>query len=168
MGTYFNKVADNETELPVQRIVVVSPVSTIYDYKKLSFKLRIAKIIFNRKRSSGLRKHPGSSNGLCVFHKDFIDAGKAYSGKTKEEYDPDIPAIVVNTSGTSGDSVKGAVHSNRSYNIFVNQISIIFPQIKRRDTIYGYIPLFSMYSSIPYALPPSGVPRYGNSDSGLP
>ena len=145
MGTYFDKVAGNENELPVQKIVVVSPVSTLYDYKKLSFKLKLAKIIFNRRRRSGLKKHPGSD--LCVFHKEFVDAGKTYSGKVAEEYDPDIPAIVVNTSGTSGDSVKGAVHSNRSYNIFINQISTLFQQVKRRDTFYGYIPFFSMYGS---------------------
>ncbi len=145
MGTYFDKVAENENELPVQRIIVVSPVSTLYDYKKLGFKLRLAKVVFNRKRRSGLKKHPGSD--LRVFHKEFIDAGKTYSGNVAEKYDPSIPAIVVNTSGTSGDSVKGAVHTNKSYNILSNQTDFITDEIKRGYSYYGYIPFFSMYGS---------------------
>ena len=145
MGTYFDKVAENENELPVHKIVVVSPVSTLYDYKKLGFKLRLAKVVFNRKRRSGLKKHPGSD--LCVFHKEFIDAGKTYSGNVAEEYDPNIPAIVVNTSGTSGDSVKGAVHTNKSYNILSNQTDFISNEIKRGYSYFGYIPYFTMYGS---------------------
>lgn len=62
------------------------------------------------------------------------------------EYDPDIPCIVLNTSGTSG-LPKGAIHSNKSYNIFANQVKENFDQIKRGYKYLAYVPFFSMYGS---------------------
>lgn len=145
MGTYFDKVAENENELAVQKIVVVSPVNTLYDSNALNIKMCLAKAIFNSKRRNGEKRHPESH--LRVYHQAFIENGKKYAGKIAEEYDPNIPAIVVNTSGTSGDSVKGAVHTNRSYNILSNQTDFITNEIKRGFSYYGYIPFFSMYGS---------------------
>lgn len=125
--------------------MVVSPLSTLNARKRLSAKQRIIRLLYNVKAASMQRKAPKSEK--CCFHPNFISAGKLYTGTVAEEYDPNIPAIVVNTSGTSGESVKGAMHSNKSYNVFVNQISILFTQVKREDTNYGYIPFFSMYGS---------------------
>lgn len=150
MGTYFAKVADYEKELPVEKIVVVSPLNSIDKANVISIKLIITKMIFGSKKKTGIRKYPNSIKR--VFLDEFITRGQKYSGVVKTNYDPNIPAIVVNTSGTSGDSVKGAIHTNRSYNIFMNQIIVEFmrenhPQIERGGMYYGYIPFFSMYGS---------------------
>lgn len=144
MGTYYSKVAAREDQLAVDRIVVVSPLSS-FEGRKLSAKQFIIKKLYGMKMAKQQKKAPCSEK-RC-FHKDFIKAGKQYSGEIRSEYDPSIPAIIVNTSGTSGDSVKGAVHSNRSFNVFMHQIDILFRQIERNDSIYGYIPFFSMYGS---------------------
>lgn len=61
-------------------------------------------------------------------------------------YDPDIPAIIVNTSGTTG-TPKGAMESNKGYNVTSNQIEYIAPHLKRGMTFFGYIPFFSLYGS---------------------
>lgn len=145
MGTYFAKVAGDENDLPVKKIVVVSPVHTLDGRKMLPMKLRIAKMIIKKRKKSGKLQY--SNSAKRVFQEDFLEAGKDFVGEYKTEYDPTVPAIVVNTSGTSGDSVKGAVHSNKSYNILSNQTDFISCEIKRGYTYYGYIPYFSMYGS---------------------
>ncbi len=145
MGTYFAKVAENENDLPVNNIVVVSPVNMLDESKKLPLKLKVAKMLFSKKKKAGIRNCPGSKKR--IFQREFILAGKNFIGEYKTKYDPQIPAIVVNTSGTSGDSVKGAVHTNKSYNILSNQTDFISSEIKRGYSYYGYIPYFSMYGS---------------------
>lgn len=145
MGTYYTKVAENEEELPVQTIVVVNPLFSFEQEHGLVAKQLIAKYIYKAKQSSAERKAPKSQKRLP--QKAFLARGQSYQGTYQTEYDPQIPAIVVNTSGTSGDSVKGAVHSDKSYNILSNQTSFITNEIKRGYSYYGYIPFFSMYGS---------------------
>jgi len=144
MGTYYSKVAAREDQLAVDRIVVVSPLSS-FEGRKLSAKQFIIKKLYGMKMAKQQKKAPCSEK-RC-FHKDFIKAGKQYSGEIRSEYDPSIPAIVVNTSGTSGTGMKGAMHSNRSYNIIANQTKFITDEVKRGYLYYGYIPFFSMYGS---------------------
>lgn len=144
MGTYYSKVAAHEDQLAVDRIVVVSPLSS-FDNRKLSAKQYVLKELYNMKSKRQQKKAHCSKK--IVFHHAFIAEGKKFTGTVRSEYDPSVPAIVVNTSGTSGESVKGAMHSNRSYNIFMHQVDVLFTQVRRGDLFYGYIPFFTMYGS---------------------
>ena len=146
-GTYFSKVAEYEGELQVEKLIVVSPLYTLNIQEKLTVKGRIAKVLFDIKDWSGKKKYPDGKSPNRVFQRDFINCGKKYTGEYKAKYDSERPAIIVNTSGTSGDSVKGAVHINRSYNILSNQTDFITDEIRRGYTCYAYIPFFSMYGS---------------------
>lgn len=145
MGTYFTKVAGHEAELPADKIVVVSPIFSFENRKGLNVRQKAVKGLFKLKSAVDRMKAPKSPKRWK--QKDFLAAGEGYSGEISCTYDPDIPTIIVNTSGTSGESVKGAVHSNKSYNTLVNQVSYLFNQIRRGDTVYGYLPFFSMYGS---------------------
>ena len=145
MGTYYNKVAGNEYDLQVDKIVVVSPLFSFENTKHLKPKQRIAKMLYKIKQAKNEAK--AKKCDKRISQKCFLTLANNSVGEYKTDYDPAIPAIIVNTRGTSGDSVKGAVHSNKSYNIFVNQITHIFYQVNRGDIFYGYIPLFSMYGS---------------------
>lgn len=146
-GTYFSKVAEFEKELHVEKLIVVSPLFTLNTQEKLSVKGYVAKALFTFKGWFAKRKYPDKKSPNRVFQKDFIRCGRQYTDEYKTEYDPQIPAIIVNTSGTSGDSVKGAVHLNKSYNILSNQTDFITDEIRRGYTCYAYIPFFSMYGS---------------------
>ena len=144
MGTYYSKVAAHEDQLVVNRIVIVSPLSS-FDNRKLSAKQFIVKQLYNIKSRRQQKSIPCATKS--IFHHAFIAEGKKFTGTVRSEYDSSVPAIVVNTSGTSGESVKGAVHSNKSYNILANQTTFISKDICRGYTYYGYIPYFTMYGS---------------------
>lgn len=56
-----------------------------------------------------------SNNNKCIDWKTFINNGKSYTDKIKNSYFINKPAIIVYTSGTSGEP-KGAISSNESFN----------------------------------------------------
>lgn len=145
VGTYYNKVAEKAEKLPVQAIIVVSPLNSIDIKTTIPIKLRVVKLLSDLREVIWQSKY--SKTCKIVRHTEFINAGTGYSQEFKEPYDRNIPAIVVNTSGTSGESVKGAVFSNRAYNIHVKQAIIQHEEIRRGYSYFGYIPFFSMYGS---------------------
>jgi long-chain acyl-CoA synthetase len=144
-GTYYKKLALHTHELGVDNVIIVSPLYSYDMSRELSVKQRVVKCLFDLKYY-WYRAHMSSYDKIC-YQREFIKLGQEYIGNISEKYDSSIPAIVVNTSGTSGDSVKGAKHSNFSYNTIANQVEFITTTIKRKDTYYGYIPFFSMYGS---------------------
>ena len=148
MGTYYDKVAKNIDKLPLDNIVVVSPVHSLQqDNKIYSSKTLVASYLYSMKKFYEELKLSFNNNSRKIFQDDFIKMASKFTGNYSEEYDPDIPAIIVNTSGTTGGEVKGAIHSNRSYNIYTNQIPLITHELVRGYSYYGYVPYFSMYGS---------------------
>ena len=148
MGNYYAKVAKNTDELPVDNVVVVSPLNTLENEKKLNTKLDTIKDLYSLKNIfEELKFAFNNNNNKKCFQKEFINKGKSYTGNYSAEYDPDIPAIIVNTSGTTGNSIKGTMHSNKSYNLYSNEAQFVTDQLDRGNTYYGYIPYFSMYGS---------------------
>ena len=147
MSTYFSKVARYADKLPVENKVVVSPVNMFDDRKGISVKNKVANYLYEWKKFIESIKYSSYGKNGRVFQKEFISKGLNYEGRISEDYEPDIPAIIVNTSGTTGGVVKGTIHSNRSYNIYANQIPLITNQLVRGNTYYGYIPYFTMYGS---------------------
>lgn len=147
LGNYYEKVAKNLDKLPVDNVIVVSPVNMLEEKvpKNTSKNNMIAYLYYLKKYYQEL-KNIFNNNDKRVFHSDFINKGLKYEGTFASEYDPDIPAIIVNTSGTTG-VVKGAIHSNRNYNIFTNQIHLITKELKRGNSYYSYVPYCSMYGS---------------------
>ena len=144
-STFFAKVAMHENEINVEGIVVVSPSYSFLDRKNLGIKQRLVKMLIRAKEKRMEKRIPISSK--TVWQKDFLLTCKKYNGKLCSEYDPDFTAIIVNTSGTSGDSVKGAEHTDKSYNILANQTKVMSKEVVRGYLYYGYIPFFSMYGS---------------------
>lgn len=147
MGTYYAKVANNLNKMPIDNVVVVSPLNILDEHKTKNTKLIAANYLMNLKRFYEELKLSFKNTTKQYSQKDFMKWGNDYIGKYEEEYDPDIPAIVVNTSGTTGKSIKGAMHSNRTYNIYANEAQFVTDQLIRGNTYYGYIPYFSMYGS---------------------
>lgn len=147
MGNYYEKVANNIDKLPVDNVVVVSPVNMLQERKKLnSGKDYLAAYLYSLKKFYNEMKLLSKDTSKNIFHKEFMNLANQFTGNYSEEYDPDIPAIIVNTSGTTG-VVKGAIHSNRNYNIFTNQIHLITKELVRGNSYYSYVPYCAMYGS---------------------
>ncbi len=148
MGTYYDKVAKNIDKLPLDNVVVVSPVFSLQqDKSNCSSKDLMAARLYSLKKGYEELKMLFRNNSKKMFQDDFLKYSSQFVGSYEEEYDPEVPAIIVNTSGTTGGEVKGAIHSNRSYNIYTNQIPLITEELKRGYTYYSYVPYFSMYGS---------------------
>ena len=146
LETYYKKIYSNLDKLPLDNVVVVSPVNFLNNKKNINNNALIAKSLYLIKENLYKLKYERQST-KTINQIDFLKLHSQYEGNYCENYDPEIPAIVVNTSGTTGNFVKGAVHSNKSYNIFTNQIPLITKHLNRGNTYHGYIPFFTMYGS---------------------
>lgn len=147
MGTYYKKVAQHINEVPVDNIVVVSPVN-MFEKKNISnSKVKMGQYLYTLKKFYEEIKMSKKDSNKKIFQKDFINLGINNISNLDAPYDPEIPAIIVNTSGTTGNSIKGAMHSNRTYNIYTNEAQFVTKHLVRGNTYYGYIPYFTMYGS---------------------
>ena len=112
-NTYFTKVAERVTALDNIETVIISPVASFFDCNK---RINI-KQWFIREIISNTRKKDVSDGLQCIKYSHFLENGKQFNDTISSEYDSDSTAIIINTSGTSGDSVKGAELQDRAYNI---------------------------------------------------
>lgn len=136
LSVYAEKIAPSEKHFPLEHIVVVNVLASTGV----------------RGRLYGFRYRSCLKNGKGISHEAFLASGISFKGQVASPYKADVPAIMVNTSGTSSDEVKGALHVNRSYNILANQFNIVAgtyggPTVVRGEVSYGYIPFFVMYGS---------------------
>ena len=134
-------------KIPSDNIVVVSPGDEFVKSKeKLCKTASEVKTLYLAKERLYEFKRFLKRDKKVLLQKEFMSGVENYGLLTDSEYDPSIPAIIVNTSGTTG-TPKGAMESNRAYNITANQIDHIAPHLKRGITYFGYIPFFSLYGS---------------------
>ncbi len=131
--------------IPSDNIVVVSPHNDFIN-TKVGKEATPAKVLYTIKENIYRLENLFKKNSKVVIQRDFIKNIKNYGSLTDSEYDPDIPASIVNTSGTTG-TPKGAMETNKGYNTTVNQIYHVAPHIGRGMTYFGYIPFFSLYGS---------------------
>ena len=147
MGTYYKKVANYLDQVPVDNVVVCSPVNMFENRKGINSKAKMGRNIYALKKFYEEIKMSTKDTRKKYFQHDFIKLGENNTGILDVPYEPEIPAIIVNTSGTSGNSIKGAMHSNRTYNIYTNEAQFVTKELIRGNTYYGYIPYFTMYGS---------------------
>ena len=171
MGTYYSKVAKYADELPIEDIIVVSPVNMFEKRKNINGKAMAGKYLYDLKKFYEALRNI-SVNGKKCSQSEFLKLADNYVGNYKEEYDPEVPAIIVNTSGTTGSSVKGAMHSNKTYNIYANEAQFVTKHLERGNTYYGYIPYFSMYGSgvgmhtaLSYGVIIDNIPKFNGKKS---
>ena len=131
--------------IPSDNIVVVSPHN---DFIKLKTgkEATAVKMIYTLKENLYKFENLLKKDKKVIMQRDFTKGLGKYGNLTDSEYDPEIPASIVNTSGTTG-TPKGAMETNKGYNITVNQIYHVAPHIGRGMTYFGYIPFFSLYGS---------------------
>ena len=151
-GNYYKKVAKNLDRLPVDNVIVASPVNSLEIAKDRNTKQAMAAYVYKLKQYYERLLAQSKDNSKEMSHQQFLKNAAKYAGennieKLSEPYDPETPAIIVNTSGTSNTGIKGAMHYDRSYNIYTNQIPYITKELVRGYTYYGYVPYFSMYGS---------------------
>lgn len=140
IDTFDKIVFPHFSEISNIKTIVVSLSDSFRSIPK-TIEAKIVKMLYSSKVSK-VKKHCKD----IMTQKSFESLCNAGEKPIETEYDPNIPCIVLNTSGTSG-LPKGAIHTNKSYNVFANQIVVIFDQIKRGYKYLGYIPFFSMYGS---------------------
>lgn len=133
--------------IPADNIVVISPGDEFINSKeKLCKEASQVKMLYTAKEKLYEFKTMLKRDKKILTQNDFLKAISNYGSLTDSEYDPKIPAAIVNTSGTTG-TPKGAMESNRGYNITANQIDLVAPHLRRGMTYFGYIPFFSLYGS---------------------
>ncbi len=133
-------------KIPSDKVVVVSPANDfLHSQEKLAIEAKTVKSLYQIKEKIYEFQNLLKKENKVIMQDDFIKNLEQYGKIVDSEYDPDIPALIVNTSGTTG-TPKGAMQSNKAYNVTCNQINLI-ACLERGMTYLGYIPFFSMYGS---------------------
>lgn len=133
--------------IPCDNIIMITPANEFLEStKKIGKEAKTVKTLYLLKESLYNLKHLLDKDSKIITQQEFIAKSANYGTLNDSEYDPTIAAAIVNTSGTTGNP-KGAMESNRGYNITANQIKYIAPNLRRGMTYFGYIPFFSLYGS---------------------
>ena len=90
------------------------------------------------------KETPLPNNGLYIEWNKFITDGRYCLGMFDCEYEKNMPAIIVRTSGTTGKP-KSVVHSNESVNALAYQYNYCGVPHKYGDKFLNIMPLFLMY-----------------------
>lgn len=134
-------------KIPADNIIVVSPANDFFkNQQKLAKEAKSVKALYKIKEYIYEIQNCLKKSSKVIFQDEFTKGLENFGDILDSEYDPEIPALIVNTSGTTG-TAKGAMQSNIGYNTTSNQIRYITPCIKRGISYLGYIPFFSMYGS---------------------
>lgn len=129
----FSKVYDVMEEIAVDKIIVVSPASSLGFVKKFLYR-----------KSIHMMKIPYGDK--VVSWKDFLRDGESVSAE-EAPYVGDAPVAITYTGGTTGFP-KGVVLTNDSMNAVV--INFMYSGLAHRDgdRFLGIIPIFSSYGMV--------------------
>lgn len=135
----------NPNNINADNIVVVSP-GDFFNHINTKINNDANKVKQYYRLKESIYKLQTLFNNKVKFQQNFLKGLENYGNLIDSIYDPEIPAAIVNTSGTTG-TAKGAMETNKGYNTIVNQISYVAPNIERGMSYFGYIPIFSLYGS---------------------
>lgn len=131
----FDRIIQNTN---VQKIISVSVRNSLPILLNYGMKM---KTLINYLKS---KETPLPKNNLYVEWNDFIEYGKLYIGYFDCKYEENLPAVIVRTSGTTGNP-KSVVHSNDSVNALAYQYNYCGVPHKLGDKFLNIMPLFLMY-----------------------
>ncbi len=116
-GKFYNKIKKVEKKCNIKKTVIISPADTLGDSMPLGLKV-LSKI--KGIRTELLLKN----NDNAMKWNEFIEQAENDPNVPDAKYDPNRPAVVVYTSGTTGET-KGAVSSNKAYNALAAMHKVI-------------------------------------------
>ena len=128
----FTSIADHMDELGLRLVICHDPSDNLPLFKKLAYKLKVPKydIPYDGKR--------------VVRNADFARMGEGFAAEAVK-YEPDMPAVVTRTGGTTGVS-KGVVLTNDSMNaISWNFKASCMKKYERNSSLLNFLPLGVSY-----------------------
>ncbi|MCL2023660.1 MAG: acyl--CoA ligase [Oscillospiraceae bacterium] len=127
-------------DIPCENIVVVTPADSLPTFSN-PIALAAAVKYKSMKKKSGLDNNP-----RVIWHTDFLKKFTC-DGDIHCEYEKDMNALVLFTSGTSQDgAMKGAIHTHAGLNASAKAFHIRAKSgISDGDTFGGFIPFFASY-----------------------
>lgn len=100
----------------------------------------LSKILYLKSEAKKIIKQGNDRQHFCGW-KDFCRYSKFYSGSLDMPFQPDTPAVMVYSSGSTGAS-KGILLTNEGINATINNYSIYNMHIERGDTFLQMIPIW--------------------------
>ena len=131
----FDKIIENTN---VKKIISVSVRNSLPILLNYGMKL---KTLINYLKN---KETPLPNNNLYIEWNKFITDGSLCFGNFDCEYEKNMPAIIVRTSGTTGRP-KCVVHSNESVNALAHQYNYCGVPHKYGDKFLNIMPIFLMY-----------------------
>ncbi len=140
------KIDEIINSVKVDDIVVVNPSDGIDLSSSINIEGLGVNLIYALKSLKFDLHEKIEKNSKYLNLNSFLKKNQGFSGILDSEYEPNIPAVTLYTSGTTGIS-KGAQLSNEAYNSMAKQMSYGAKSLDRKDTFLGCIPFFSAYGS---------------------
>ena len=131
----FDKIIENTN---VKKIISVSARNSLPILLNYGMK---AKSLINQLKK---KETPLPDNGMYIEWNRFITDGRFCYGMFDCKYEKDMPAIIVRTSGTTGNP-KSVVHSNESVNALAHQYNYCGVPHKYGDRFLNIMPIWNNY-----------------------
>ncbi|MDR0531044.1 MAG: acyl--CoA ligase [Oscillospiraceae bacterium] len=141
------KIDEILDELPCEKVIIVNVADSLKPFA--SVMATLGYVVLGHMGRKFARGRIGVEGGKYMWNRDFLQA-YGYEGDILAKYEPDMPAAVMYTSGTSSDGViKGVVHTHRSINAMYRTMQVILAPDPDRwygnEIFGGFIPFFSAY-----------------------
>ena len=140
------KIDEIVNKVRVDDIVVVSPSSSLKKLTGMNVESLGVNLIYALKNLTFEVHERIIKNDKYLNLNSFLKQGENFVGNVDTAYEPDMSAVTLYTSGTTGIS-KGAQLSNEAYNSMTKQMSYGAKSLDRGDTFLGCIPFFAAYGS---------------------
>lgn len=124
----YDKVNNIVNETKVKKVVAISPSDSMPLHIKTGYKMSKQAVKIS------------DTNGMTKWD-EFIDEGKSIEKAPTVQYKKDMPAVILQTGGTTGKS-KGVVLTNDNFNCMVEQFKVNAKNFERGDKMLTVMPPF--------------------------
>ena len=132
-NAYYNKIREIEKQSNLEKTILISPVDS------LPLGMKILGTI-----KESIKKNNIADKNKYTKWQEFMEYGKNIEYVDECTYKKDMPAIIVYTSGTSGEP-KGALSSNESFNNLACNQRLLLDSTKVGDKFLLIMPPFIAY-----------------------
>lgn len=152
LDSCFEEIIGILPETEVNKMILLSPTDIVPSLAKIAnninenLKLTKEELKTKKVSSKNIEKKLKENNNFMSW-KTFINSGKKVLSVIDSKYEPDFPAAIVHTSGTTSKP-KSVVLTNDNFNAMALQYSVSDFSYEKGESLLNIIPIFVAYGVV--------------------